>query len=182
LIAADPVLDWAIQQWKREPQIRIEDAYKWLFHATLGGEHAVHDLAMVRDWLHQEWRGLSKPLKGESLFLFLTPDRKLVRLNLRPYKAMGGTEASVLRMFVQSAKAFKADRKSFVREWTALGERLRAHPLGYLRWSEWTRLDRDTRPKGYPAIDHSAEYEEAARPAYRVVLDKFLEVRAGKLR
>ena len=35
--------------------------------------------------------------------------------------------------------------------------------------AEWRRLDREMRARGYPAIHHSPEYENARRPAYRVL-------------
>lgn len=154
--------------------MRIEDAYKWLFQATLGGEHAVHDLKMVRDWLESEWKTLGKPAPSEPLLVPLDPVHKLVRLNLRPFKAQGGTKAQVLALFVSSAKTFHGDRKAFVREWDTLRDRLQGSPIGRIDLAAWTRLDGETSKQGYPAIDHSAEYERAAKPAYRVVLSSLV--------
>jgi hypothetical protein len=174
LAVRDPLLDWAIAAWKREPELRIEDAYKWLFQATLGGEHAIRRVREAEDWLRAEWRTLGLPVKDEPLIVSLTPDGKLVRLNLRPFRAMGGREKTALQIFVQSARSFHGDRKKFIREWTALGKILSRSSLGHLNRSSWARLDRSVKKHGYPAIDHSQEYEKAAHPAYRVILRRLI--------
>jgi len=148
----------------------MEDAYKWLFHATLGGEHAVTDDSGPRQWLDREWETLGKPLPGEREVVSLTPDGKLVRVNLRPYKAKGGDKEMLLAIFVASARSFHADRNVFVHEWRALGERLRKGPVLGLRYPAWVRLDKSVSSSGYPAIDHTIAFERQYRPAYRVVL------------
>jgi len=35
------LIDFALPKWKADKNVRIEDAYKWTFQATRGGEHAV---------------------------------------------------------------------------------------------------------------------------------------------
>src|SRR5262245_56083851 len=89
LAGVDPI-DFAFAGWQPTPKMEIEDAYKWLFHATLGGEHAVTDDEGPRQWLDREWATLGPPLAGEKEVVPLTVDGKLIRLNLRPYKARGG--------------------------------------------------------------------------------------------
>ncbi|HWD37299.1 MAG TPA: hypothetical protein VG944_00490 [Fimbriimonas sp.] len=163
------LLDFSIPQWKHEKAFHIEDAYKWLFHASLGGEHAVSDMSEVRDWMDSEWKTLARPHKGEPLTVLLRPDGKLLRVNLRPYKAMGGSKEALLKVFVDSAKAFHEDRSAFRSVWQQLGKRLAKRPIGDLTEAAWQSLNRRTTPD-YPAIDHSAAYESANHPAYRVVL------------
>jgi hypothetical protein len=46
--------DFAIEKWRNDPEVRIEDAYKWLYQATRGNEHAAADEKMVREYLEQE--------------------------------------------------------------------------------------------------------------------------------
>jgi hypothetical protein len=166
----EPLLDFSIRQWRETPEMRVEDAYKWLFHATLGGEHAVTSEEGPRRWLAREWKTLEKPGPHEREVVPLTPDRKLVRINLRPYRARGGDPEMLLAVFVASARGFHADRTRFSQAWQSLGVRLRSSPIGRLRYAEWLRVDRGCRRLGYPAIDHSTEYERSYRPAYRVVL------------
>ena len=150
--------------------MRIQDAYKWLYHATLGGEHAVTSEDGPRRWLDREWPTVGGPLKGEQEVLPLTPDGKLVRINLRPYKARNGDKEMLLWAFVLSAQKFRSDKREFVREWDALGARLMTSPWKQLTHKEWGRLDDSVRKDGFPAIDHSHTYQTKYKPAYRVIL------------
>ena len=164
------LLDHAFAEWEATPEMRIEDVYKWLFHATLGGEHAVTSELGPRRWLDREWPTVARPPTGEQEAVSLTPDGSLVRINLRPYKQRGGDKEMLLWAFVLSAERFKSDKRAFVREWDALGARLRSAAMRYLTYAEWKRLDAATRKNGFAAIEHSAQYERAYKPTYRVIL------------
>lgn len=165
------LLDFSLNAWKHDKEMRIQDAYKWLYHATLGGEHAVTSDEGPRRWMDAEWPTLREPFKNEPLMVKLRPDGKLIRVNLRPFRAVGGDKEKLLQAFVASAKEFHADRSEFVREWSALGTFLKAKgKQGLLSYVGWQKLDAEAKKQGYPAIDHSPEYEKAAKPAYRVML------------
>jgi hypothetical protein len=161
---------FAMRQWQSTPEMRIEDAYKWLFHATQGGEHAVRDETGPRRWMDREWPTLTPPKPKEPMTLRLTPNGELIRVNLRPYRAQGGDREMLLAVFVSSAKLFKADRPAFQRAWSELGARLKQRSWRNLSFMEWSRMDAQTRVAGYPAWGHSSEYERIYRPAYRVIL------------
>lgn len=164
------LLDHAQAMWRRQPATRIEDAYKWLFHATQGGDHAVRDDSGPRQWMDREWATLGNPLPDEPLVVPLDPQGRLIRVNLRPYRAMGGDKEMLLALFVASAQEFRPERRTFRAEWRSLGKRLQKHEIGGLTYPEWVRLDRATRAEGYPAIEHSETYLRKAKPAYRVIL------------
>lgn len=164
------LLDHAYQQWKETPEMRVEDAYKWLFHATLGGEHRVQGVDGPRNWLDREWASIERAQDKEPEVVRLTPDGSVLRVNLRPYKERGGDKGMMLWAFVFSAERFKADKSVFRRVWNELGRELLTKSHGHITHQAWERLDADTRKLGYPAIHHSKQYEEKYRPAYRVVL------------
>ncbi len=170
LLIQPSLLDHSIEQWRRQPETRIEDAYKWLFHATQGGDHAVSNDAGPRQWMEREWRQMPLVRFHEPETVALRPDGKVLRVNLRPFKARGGVRDMLLAIFVASAQQFRPDRREFVREWTALGVRLQRAPIGKITRAEWSRFDGATKAEGYPAIHHSKAYEAAYMPAYRVVL------------
>ncbi|HRF59894.1 MAG TPA: hypothetical protein PLH94_08280 [Fimbriimonadaceae bacterium] len=163
------ILDHAFAVWAGTPAMRIEDAYKWLFHATLGGEHAVRDDAGPRAWMEREWSSLGPPKRGEPLVVALTPDRRLLRVQLRPYRALGGDRDMLLALFVSSAERFRGDRRAFRATWDALGDRLARRPWHHLTSRAWKHLDRKVRSVGFPAIDHSPAYLQRYDPAYRVI-------------
>ena len=163
------LFDFSVASWRNDPEIRIEDAYKWLFHATQGGEHAITSADGPRRWMNREWKTLTAPRPGEPLLTPLRPDGKLVRLNLRPYRARGGTAEPLLCAFIASAKKFTSDRAAFLTVWKELSERLKAGKIGALTRAEWERLDKEAKAQNYPAIEHSARYEKIRVPAYRVL-------------
>ncbi len=160
---------FALDALAADPDARIEEAYKWLYQAARGGEHAIRDEAEARRWLEKEWASLSAARPGELLVVLLRPDGALVRLNLRPFRDLGGSRAALLAAFVASARSFDPDPALFRAAWIALGKRLEAHPTGLLTPAEWRRLDGSLREKGYPAIDHSEAFGNGRHPAYRVL-------------
>ena len=167
--APDPDAAFFLEQARGDPEIRIADAYKWLFHATRGGEHAVASEFAVRKWLETEWATLGPPQPDEPLWTPLAADGRIGRLNLRPYRARGGAPEPLLAAFLAGAKAFDADPARFRRVWRALGRELENRPVGHLTADEWRRFDREMRARDYPASHHSPEYEQARSPAYRVL-------------
>ena len=167
--APDPAAAYFLAHARGDSELRIADAYKWLFHATRGGEHAVENETAVRLWLDREWQTLGPPQPGEPLWTPLTADGRIGRLNLRPYRAQGGDPAALLAAFLAGAEAFAADPARFRRAWNALGRELEQQPVGHLTAAEWHRFDREMRARGYPACHHSPEYETARQPAYRVL-------------
>lgn len=172
LILKPTLLDYSIEQWRSRPQMRAEDAYKWLFHATMGGEHAISDESGPRAWMDGEWKTLTAPLPEEAEIEELTPDGSVIRVNMRPFRARGGDKSILLKAFIDSAHEFKADKTGFTSAWGALGIRLSKAPIMKISRADWTRVDTEMKAHGYPAIDHSEVYEKTYRPAYRVVTKK----------
>lgn len=151
------------------PEARIEDAYKWLFQATRGGEHAAPDEAQARRWLEREWDDLDEFGASDLLVEPLRGDQAIVRLHLRPYKVRGGSLDALLRAFVDSAAEWTADASAFTVAWLALGDALRGATYGDVTRADWERLDAATEPQGYPAVHHSESYRRVRRPAYRIL-------------
>ena len=163
------LLNFSEERWRSDPAMRIEDAYKWLFHATQGGEHAITSADGPRRWLEREWKTLTAAAPDEPLIESLRPDGKLVRLHLRPYRTQGGTPEPLLSAFVASAQKFKPDKSAFRALWNELGAQLRSGSRNALTRAAWERLDYETADQKYPAIEHSENYLKARIPAYRVL-------------
>ena len=179
--APNPDAEFFLAQARAEPELRIEDAYKWLFHATRGGEHAIVDKAAAQKWLAEEWATLGPPQPDELLWVPLVPDGRIGRLNLRPYRAQGGDLETLHAAFLASAESYDASPGRFRAAWNALGRSLRKQPGGHLTHAEWRRFDHEMRARGYPACHHSPEYEQARTPAYRVLTDDEARPLIGRL-
>ena len=163
------LIDFALPKWEADRDVRIEDAYKWLYQATRGGEHMAPGRAAAAEWLEKEWRTVGPAKLHEPLWEPLCPDGKTGRINIRPYKDRGGTAGELVDAFLVSSKAYRSEPESFVAVWNRLGLRLKARRTGNLRHSEWLRLDATMKVKDYPAVRHSGHYTAARHPAYRVI-------------
>ncbi len=163
------LLDFAIPAWKAEKEFRIEDAYKHLYQATRGGEHAAPDREVAKAWLEREWASMGDQPKGLNEWEPLCPSGGIGRLNLRPFKARGGKADDLLDAFLTSASEYRSEPKAFIDAWAELGKRLGETGFGKISRQEWLRLDAEMKKKDYPAIHHSETYAEANRPAYRII-------------
>lgn len=171
LLACTPaaLLDFATPYWRSNPNVRIEDAYKWIYQATQGGEHAAPDRESARKWLDDEWKTMGDPAPTENTFVSLCPRGEIGRLYLRPFRQGGGKMEDLLDAFLASAKEYQADPVTFLAAWIELGKRLETSAIGKIDHKAWIKLDAATKRKKYPSIHHSKEYEKAERPAYRVI-------------
>lgn len=161
-------LRYSLRQWPSHA-FKIEDAYKWLHQQTLGPGHAVASLAQAKSWMDREWRGLRAEQAWEPSVVPLDPEGRVLRVNLRPYRDAKGDSDMLAAAIYLSAERFKPNKDAFRRLWRELGRKLRDGAHGVLTYGAWRKLESKTRPQGYPAIDHSAAYLAAYKPAYRVV-------------
>ncbi len=174
-VSATALVKFALGAWRATPAVRIDDAYKWLFQATRGGEHAVPDPDPARERLFREWARLPETAttaSGAVPIEQLRPDGALVRVHLAPLKARGVDASAVLDAFLDGARAPLADQAgpdAFIRAWDVLRTCLAEAPVGELTLAAWQRLDAATRRAGFPAVHHSTAYREAYAPAYRVM-------------
>lgn len=167
-----------LDAWQSDPALEMRDAYKWIYQAAQGGEHAAPSRQQAASWLRAEWDGL-RPERSDEPLAEPLGNSGIVRLNLRPYRAAGGTPDALLDAFLRSAASFTPDREAFRREWLDLGDRLRQGDVGRLTRTAWERLEAETRPAGYPALHHSDGFAAIRKPAYRVLTaseaDRLLE-------
>ncbi len=170
--AAAALAEFAWSALRDEPAASPEDAYKWLYQAARGGEHVAPSEEAARERLLREWATLGAPAPGEPLVVPLRPDRRVVRLNLRPYRAAGGDPEALLAAFLESARGFRPDTGLFLEAWRELRRRLPAGAGGRMSPAAFEELHRASEAKGWPARHHGAAYAAARAPAYRVLTDE----------
>ena len=169
------LLDFASERWKNDANMEIRDAYKWLYQATNGGEHAAPSRAAAKQWLDGEWSSLGSAEADELLWEPLCSDESIGRLNLRAFKSRDGKSEDILNAFLNSATEYKGDGKTFAAAWSELGIRLKERPIGVLKYDDWRAFDSEMKAKDYPAVHHSEKYESAHHPAYRIITKPEME-------
>ena len=169
--SADPLIDFYLPKARTLPETRIQDAYKYLYHATRGGEHAIAHGQLAAQWLETEWESTdSIPADpAQPIWEPLTPDATIGWLHLRPYKAAGGDRDQLLAAFLDGAQTFDVNPRAFKKSWKNLLRAISRNPVGHLTPSAWHQLDAQMRPKNYPPAHHSPAYTAAYHPAYRVL-------------
>lgn len=163
------LIDFALPKWKADKNVRIEDAFKWTYQATRGGEHAVPDTESARKWLDNEWSSMSLAAKEIAVWEPLCPGGEIGRLNLRPFKTKGGETDDLLDAFLASSREYRSDGANFITAWNELGKRLKKKNYGTLNYKDWSKLDAEMKAKNYPAVHHSDAYNKALQPAYRIL-------------
>lgn len=154
------------------PLWQPQDMYKLAFQAALGSEHAAPDPAAARRWLEAEIAGLGEGPQDPPLEQ-ISPDGRLVRVNLRPYLASGGDREAMLAAFLHTADEWRGERALLHRYIGWAVELAEAGGLSFPAAEARGFLQRMAEA-GLPAAHHSAGYREAYQPAYRVVMRTYL--------
>jgi hypothetical protein len=147
----------------RYPAIQAQDVYKLIHQAACGPAHAVTNSKDAHDWLEKELKNLSDPYP-EPIIDPISLDGALVRVHLAPYMAGGGDPEVLLNAFIRTSHEFFPDH-----------DRLEGYLMAVqLEIAGLQELAKTLKIQGYPALHHSDQYRAAYKPAYRVVLKKFL--------
>jgi hypothetical protein len=156
----------------RYPQLEIQDLYKLISQASLGSEHAVGDLEGARRWLMRELHELARGPE-EPIVDPISPDGRIVRVNLRPYLANSEDLAALLEAFVRTGREYRGTGATLQCYWH-YAEHMATVGLLAFAPEALQRFFTKMQAEGFPAVHHSPTYTSAYRPAYRVVLYKFL--------
>lgn len=152
---------------QRQPVEQPEDLYKFIHQAALGNAHMLeHGDAKL--YLLQEWDEV-QPDPDEQMLVDLSPSGKVVRLNLRPFKARGGDPQDLWAAMERSAAA-SYDGTAVLEYWWQEAIELSAE--GELPFNPEVLKDyiSQRRTEGFPAVHHSPSYEARYQPSYRVLL------------
>jgi hypothetical protein len=91
------------KQVEKFPELEVQDLYKFLHQAAMGSEHAVKDSASTAKWMEDEIAGLDMN-KDDALIDTLSPDGRIVRVNLRPFLKEGYNPNQLLKSFSRKAE------------------------------------------------------------------------------
>jgi len=147
----------------RYPEMQIQAIYKLIHQAALGSEHAVTDRHAAGVWLEREIMQLGDE-DAEPAIDPISADGQIVRVHLRPFLAENGDPEALLTAFVRTANEFHGDEQTLKNYWDIA--------MGFFPPAAMDDFIQSM--KGYPAMHHSEIYTQRYRPAYRVILQKYL--------
>ncbi len=152
----------------RYPLMTLQDMYKLLYQGILGPEHLLAEPEAFTVRLLAELAAVS-PTADEPLYEPVRPDGRLLRVNLRPFKAVSGDPVRLSDACLEAAKARWGTPDDLRAAWAAVADACQGGRWSHLReaaaFSTWLEA------QGYPAVHHSRRYREAYRPAYRLISD-----------
>jgi hypothetical protein len=161
------IQDILILNSKRYPGWKEQDLYKLIYQAGMGNEHAITDEAGVRRWMERELLEMGNG-PDEPLIDPISPDEAVVRVHLRPLVKAKLDPALVLQAFLDSSKVFHGSKELLEKYMASALELARMNDFSFSEAQLSAYFDQ-MRTLNLPAVHHSPEYEEAYRPAYRVV-------------
>ena len=107
------------------PQMQVQDVYKMLYQANFGVEHILTDTAGVRTYVLEELALMDTTDRSEPLLERISTSGEMVRVNLRPFKAMNLNPEALLQLMYRSAVETRPDTLTFYREWNEFCELVR---------------------------------------------------------
>jgi len=156
----------------RFPAMTITDLYKLTHQAAFGAEHAIPDSATAAAWLEREWAALPDT-SSEALLDTIAPGGRVLRVNLRSWKAAGRPPTPVLRAFLATGREHQRDAARFEQYWAEVVDLARESRIPFDA-GMLARHGAGMRAGNYPAVSHSDAYRRRHAPAYRVVSRKAL--------
>lgn len=159
---------------KNKHQLQIQDVYKLLYQSVFGVAHILKHQRKAKKLLEEELQSIEAST-DEALIENISTNAEIVRINLRPFKALSLSTDLLFSVMLKSAKLTNATRENFDEIWGEFKNLVRSGRLCFDQ-SELKKFDTLIIEKKCPPVHHSGAYRAANRPAYRVVqLDIFKE-------
>ena len=155
------IIDQLTAARQQRPDMTIQDAVKLLYQRSVGPGHLITDPQRAMSYLSAEFSGC----EGTSLALYEPIGNDLCRVNLAPYRALGGKADTLFHLLLHCVDAVQGDWDAFLGSLDAL------IPAGF-PVDDVEPFLAGYRAAGCPAVHHSDAYRRAYSPAYRICLEQ----------
>jgi hypothetical protein len=162
------MIEIILQHLQWYPLMGPRDIYKLIYQGMMGSEHLISSVEGFSNYLAEEFAPLL-PDPDERLLEPLRPDQTIMRINLRPYKALQKPVEKLIPALLETARSFKGDAIELQATWEDfilacdLGKVTGFEPGELHQFTTWLEgLD-------FPAVHHSEAYTREYQPAYRLI-------------
>ena len=166
------LVNFILKEYDVHPKMKQQDLYKFLHQAAIGSEHAVKDSNNAINWMRSEIAGLDMTIDN-NLIDTLSENGGILRVNLRPFIKGGHNSDKLVRAFIQTANNFNGNKET-LKDYLSTARKMIKRKDLYFDLVDFNNLSKEMESKGFPAVHHSKEYEEAYKPAYRVIASEYL--------
>jgi len=156
----------------RRPAMQPRDIYKLLYQGVRGPEHLITSPQAFREYLVSEWETLN-PEGDDLLRESIRPDGSLLRLNLRPFKAAGGSLEALTTACLETARRPWGTQDELQQVWECFVDACIAGSWPSVTLQQVDILTSLLQENKFPPLHHSDRYRELYQPAYRLVAADF---------
>lgn len=153
------------------PLAQAVDIYKLLYQAANGPRHLLKygiDILQLR----QQWDDAL--LGNEPALESISADGQLVRAHFAKLRESGISFDDVWNALMLTAEGFQPQPKLLIRWWYDLGELIEAKVVK-ISADQYRELDDEFNLWGFVTKHHSEQFVRAYKPAYVVVLKRYIE-------
>jgi hypothetical protein len=167
-----PLLDdWLIlleKHFNQRPLMKVRDVYKLLYQGILGPEHLIVSESAFAERLVAEYEGLTADY-DDPLLEAIHPNKTLLRINLKPFKAAEYDLTRLLDACVQTAQRSWGNADKLRLVWEAFADSYDRLKVVVISANEMEEFTTWLASHDYPPVHHSPAYRLAYQPAYRLV-------------
>lgn len=167
---SDPFQQLIQAQLHLYPEMEIQDAYKFLHQAAMGNRHLGVDDSLIYNYLTEELNNIEASA-NEPMVEYISPDSSVVRLNLRPFKASGGSTDVLFSSMKATWDAVEPAPDMLSEYGKTLAAMAGNTPF---HAGDIEQYFADKEAEGFPAVHHSERYLQHYAPAYRILLQQYL--------
>jgi hypothetical protein len=174
------VRELIVNQLRLHPLQKAQDIYKLFYQSSFGVEHILADSMSAAKHLLDELALLDSAADREPLIERISLENDIVRINLRPFRALNLDPLALVKVMFESARETVPDTVMFYREWNEFSALLHFGLLDFRPddFDEWNAKVKDGK---IAPVHHSGEYTATNKPAYRVVQRSVFETVFGKI-
>jgi hypothetical protein len=175
MMPADPEswLSLLNQQLSWYPLMELADIYKLLYQGVMGPEHMVATQQEFSRRLRAEFEAV-QPDQNHPVLEPIRPDRRLFRLNLRPYKACQSSIEQLIPAMLATSKLIAGTLDELRAIWGEFAEWCSEGRMAKFSAGDLDEFNRWLEEQGFPTVHHSETYRREYLPAYRLMGSNFI--------
>ena len=157
-----------LAHYEKRPCMEIQDVYKLLYQSILGLGHLLTNTDAAKLYLYKELDGLSEYDGDEPLTEDISLVNKMVRVNLRAFKARNLSGDALFDAMLATEKLNTSSMDDFIAFWTLF---IQFVDEGKLPFDPGLLQDFNKKVDSlnYPAVHHSTSYQALYKPSYRII-------------
>ncbi len=150
------------------PEMGVQDWYKLLHQSAMGNRHLGVEDSVIYNYMLKELNSIEAST-SEPLIEYISTDSTVIRMNLRPFKAIGGDPDDLFAAMKSTWDTVVPSAELLEVYWNDLGELAKSGQLRFTH-EELDTFFQQKKAEGFPAVHHSDLYGARYKPAYRVLL------------